>query len=462
MAVARSRPHRSVSPGARAGARRRCRALGAMSSLIAALGWIDPSALCVLPALALALVLALRRYPGERMLAAARSRRRPRRRARRRSARAPAPAPPASGRRAAACCSRARCAVRPPPAGLSPRAETPPGPAGRLPRALAARGAACDSPSLRAHEEPRCHAVPDACPARGLAAAGGEHRRRSPAPKQPSTQESGNPINDQGASYHYRTYITSITPKVPGLSVEVLEFADRLLLRNHTGKTVTVYGYSGEPYARVLPNGTLEQNTRSPAVYLNTNFYAQVTVPPSASASAPRRRGKRSIAPAQFEWHDHRIHWMSPVTPPQVKDTGKRTKIFDWSVPIRVGDQPGAINGRAVLGAGELEGAPPARSSRWLVIVCAGWRWSSSSCAGGVAVTAARRRPAARVPSGLAAARGVVRPGARDAEPARRSVAARRGRARAARACAAARSRTLSCSAPRPPRARPCATQPPR
>ena len=65
---------------------------------------------------------------------------------------------------------------------------------------------------------------------------------------QSSTQENANPINDQGSSYHYRTYITSITPKVPGLSVEVLEFADRLLLRNNTGKTVTVYGYSGEPY----------------------------------------------------------------------------------------------------------------------------------------------------------------------------------------------------------------------
>src|ERR1700740_3724474 len=106
---------------------------------------------------------------------------------------------------------------------------------------------------------------------------------------QTATQESASPISDQGSSYHYRTYITSITPKVPGLSVEVLEFADRLLLRNHTGKTVVVYGYSGEPYARLQPNGAAEQNTRSPAVYLNTNFYAQVTVPPYASATASPR-----------------------------------------------------------------------------------------------------------------------------------------------------------------------------
>jgi len=161
---------------------------------------------------------------------------------------------------------------------------------------------------------------------------------------QSSTQESANPINDQGSSYHYRTYITSITPNVPGLSVEVLEFADRLLLRNHTGKTVTVYGYSGEPYIRVLSDGSAEQNMRSPAVYLNTNFYANVTVPPSANASAPPR-WEGVDKTGQFEWHDHRIHWMSPVTPPQVKDTGKRTKIFSWSVPIKIGTQPGAING---------------------------------------------------------------------------------------------------------------------
>lgn len=165
------------------------------------------------------------------------------------------------------------------------------------------------------------------------------------AATQPATPiESGSPIEDQGSNYNYRSYITSITPKAPGLSLEVLEFADRMLLRNHTGKTVTIYGYDGEPYARVQPNGTTEENVRSPAVYLNTSFYADVKVPSSASASfAPKwvvidRTG-------QFEWHDHRIHYMSPVTPSVVKDKSKRTLVFDWEVPISVGDQKGAIHG---------------------------------------------------------------------------------------------------------------------
>ncbi len=79
-------------------------------------------------------------------------------------------------------------------------------------------------------------------------------------------------------------------------------------------------------------------------MYLNTNFYAQVTVPPTASATAPPV-WETVDRTGQFEWHDHRIHWMSPVTPPEVKDTSKRTKIFDWTVPIKVGTQPGAIRG---------------------------------------------------------------------------------------------------------------------
>jgi hypothetical protein len=158
-------------------------------------------------------------------------------------------------------------------------------------------------------------------------------------------KESSNPINDQGSSYEYRSNITAISPNFPGLNVEVLEFADRLLLRNHTGKTVTIYGYEGEPYARVLANGTAEQNVRAPATYLNTNFYAQVTVPPSASASAPPK-WEVVDRTGEFEWHDHRIHWMSPFPPASVKNKSTRTLIFNWKVPIEVGNTRGAIDGQ--------------------------------------------------------------------------------------------------------------------
>jgi hypothetical protein len=204
-----------------------------------------------------------------------------------------------------------------------------------------------------------------------------------------ASQESGNPITDQGSSYHYRTYVTRITPQAPGLSVEVLEFADRLLLRNNTGKTVTIYGYSGEPYARLQPRGAAEQNTHSPAVYLNTTFYATVTVPPSAGARAAPSWNVIDRT-GQFEWHDHRIHWMSPVTPPQVKDKSKRTKIFSWTVPIRVGNQPGAIEGE-LFWVPSGSKAPTAVIAVFVALIAAGLA---------AALIARRRRRAGQSPAG--------------------------------------------------------------
>jgi hypothetical protein len=157
-------------------------------------------------------------------------------------------------------------------------------------------------------------------------------------------EQTQNPLNDQGSSPNYRSLITSITPSVPGLGLQVLQFSDRLLLRNQTGHTVTIEGYEGEPYARVLASGAVEVNKNSPAYYLNQSFYGNVTVPPSASSSATPHWTVVDRT-GQFEWHDHRIHWMSPTLPPQVKDKGKRTLIFDWHVPIVVGASKGDVAG---------------------------------------------------------------------------------------------------------------------
>ena len=187
----------------------------------------------------------------------------------------------------------------------------------------------------------------------------------------PPAQESANPINDQGSNYNYRSEITRIAPSVPGLNLEVLEFADRLALTNHTGKTVTVYGYQGEPYARVMPDGTVEVNTSSPAYYLNQNFYGDVNVPASATPTA-KAHWTVIDRTGQLEWHDHRIHWMSPAVPPQVKDKDKRTKVFDWQVPIRVGDAPATVHGQLFWVPEEGTKTPVAAIVALVAVVLAG------------------------------------------------------------------------------------------
>lgn len=189
--------------------------------------------------------------------------------------------------------------------------------------------------------------------------------------KQAPVLESGSPINDQGSNYNYRSYVTSVAPSVPGVSLQVLEFADRLILTNHSGQTVTVIGYQGEPYGRVLADGTVQLNTRSPAYYLNQSFYGDVNVPASASPTATPhwtvvdRTGR-------LEWHDHRIHWMSPALPPQVKDKAKRTKIFNWQVPIQVGAQKATVDGQLFWVPAGISKAPTGAIVGLVVLIVLG------------------------------------------------------------------------------------------
>jgi hypothetical protein len=139
-----------------------------------------------------------------------------------------------------------------------------------------------------------------------------------------------------------RSEVTAITPQTDGVTVSVLNYDDRLELRNTSGKPVVVEGYEGEPYARVLADGTVEVNTNSEAYYLNDDRYGDVKVP-SGLPETPR--WKELSRSGRFEWHDHRMHWMSQSRPPQVTDEDARAHIFDWKVPITIGGAQGQIAG---------------------------------------------------------------------------------------------------------------------
>jgi hypothetical protein len=126
--------------------------------------------------------------------------------------------------------------------------------------------------------------------------------------------------------------------------MQVLNYDDRLQLINRSGKTVVVGGYDGEPYIRLLADGSVAVNRNSPALYLNEDRYGDVSVPPSARKDAAPV-WKEISRTGRYEWHDHRIHYMAKGTPPQVKDRNERTKIFAWRVPIQVGDRPVQLRG---------------------------------------------------------------------------------------------------------------------
>lgn len=148
---------------------------------------------------------------------------------------------------------------------------------------------------------------------------------------------------------NYLTTIDSMTPRVRGLTVDVVDLGTRLRLTNTTAHDAVVLGYDGEPYLRVGPRGVFE-NVRSPAVYINRTLnLANAQAPPkSADPTAPPVWRKVSNGDS-IAWHDHNAHYMGTQDPPVVqRDPSSRHLVDRYTVKIRWNGEDVVAKGRIV------------------------------------------------------------------------------------------------------------------
>jgi hypothetical protein len=158
-------------------------------------------------------------------------------------------------------------------------------------------------------------------------------------------------------SPNFLSQVDAISPATEGITVTVLNRDDRLLLQNTSGQDVVIEGYSEEPYARVDADGTVFVNTDSEAYYINEERDGKVDAPPDADSKGEPRWEEISRS-GRFEWHDHRMHWMSEADPENVKDKDVRQEVFDWKVPMEVGGRRTEITGTLFWTPVESSGLP--------------------------------------------------------------------------------------------------------
>ncbi|MEU7849309.1 hypothetical protein AB0B69_18080 [Micromonospora parva] len=162
----------------------------------------------------------------------------------------------------------------------------------------------------------------------------------------------------------YRTRTTGVTPARPGLEVRVIEAGARLELTNHTGRTIEVIGYSGEPYLRVGPDGVFE-NSHSPATYLNSTITGDTTLPADADPAAPPS-WQRVDDGTTVRWHDQRALWQESEPPAAVRAAPDREhRVRDWTIPLRDGAEPARISGT-------LDWVPPPDAYTWWAVTIVG------------------------------------------------------------------------------------------
>jgi hypothetical protein len=158
----------------------------------------------------------------------------------------------------------------------------------------------------------------------------------------------------------YRSDVVRVVPATSGLSVRVLDHDDAVELTNRSGQDVVVYGYEGEPYARVLADGRVQVDERSATARMAHDEsdtaaagYELASYEYAHGGEAHEDGDDAKAGPrwttldrtGRFAWHDERIRVQGPGLPPQVTDRSQETKVRDWRIPIRVGRQSGAIEG---------------------------------------------------------------------------------------------------------------------
>jgi hypothetical protein len=158
----------------------------------------------------------------------------------------------------------------------------------------------------------------------------------------PAVAHEGNP--------NYRSVVNAIAPPTPGLTAQVLDHDDALLVVNKSSRDVTILDHQGKPYARLLADGTVQVNARS--------SLARGESAPPADGRAVGGGWVMVDKTGRYQWHDDRIKYRAKPVPPQVTDQSKQTKVKDWRVPLVVGGTPGAI-----LGTLTWVGKPGAGSS---------------------------------------------------------------------------------------------------
>ena len=147
--------------------------------------------------------------------------------------------------------------------------------------------------------------------------------------------------------------------ELENVSWKVRALDSYLEVSNESGEELVVFGYEGEPYLRIGPNGVLE-NRNSPAVYLNNDRFAETPVPEGVSRDAEPEWVEVASEPT-YRWHDHRIHWMAQTEPPQVKTDRTAVHVIqDWAVPFTLASGEFAVQG-------QLRWIPPSPSWPWLV-----------------------------------------------------------------------------------------------
>lgn len=155
------------------------------------------------------------------------------------------------------------------------------------------------------------------------------------------------PASAHGGGQQAEPIMERMTPTVPGIQVDVAFSVNyQFVAGNSSGQPITFLADTGEGFLRIGPDGVYG-NFASPTFYDSNS-------PEGASRFPDRAKPGPDVSPIwrrigaepSWGWYDHRLHPADRAVPPEVIRAKKVAVLGRWKVPVRIGDQPGEIEGR--------------------------------------------------------------------------------------------------------------------
>ena len=156
-----------------------------------------------------------------------------------------------------------------------------------------------------------------------------------------------------------RSVVTEISPATSAIDVSIVGVDAFVKMKVQLGHSAEVIGYDEEPYLRIDEKGRVFENSWSPTVVINKTRYGTGSTVPTDYESTDAPTWRQIATNGEAIWHDHRVHWMSPLKPAVINDEGL---VQNWQIDMMV---DGATT--AVLGNLYVEDAPG--SWWWLLVV---------------------------------------------------------------------------------------------
>ena len=136
--------------------------------------------------------------------------------------------------------------------------------------------------------------------------------------------------------------VDRIDPPTDAVTADIVGGDAFLRIHVSAGHEVDVTGYDDEPYLRIAADGTVYLNEWSPTGVLNESRYGGSQDPLPEYDPDQEPVWKKIGTGGTAMWHDHRVHWMSPLTPAAIDDNGL---VQQWFVPVTLDGVASTISG---------------------------------------------------------------------------------------------------------------------